>query len=44
MGPAAPATWDEAALLELTLLAARGTADARALGVTPRAITDVLGG
>ena len=43
MGPAAPATWDEAALLELTLLAARGTADAERLGVVPRAMRDVLG-
>jgi NADH dehydrogenase len=43
MGPAAPATWDEVALLELTLLAAAGTADAERLGVAPRAIGDVLG-
>jgi NADH dehydrogenase len=43
MGPAAPATWDEAALLELTLLAARGIADVEQLGVAPRAIADVLG-
>ncbi len=42
MGPAAPATWDEVALLELTLLAAAGTADAERLGVAPRAIGDVL--
>jgi NADH dehydrogenase len=44
MGPAAPATWDEAALLELTLLPANGTSDAQRLGVTPRAIAEVLGG
>lgn len=44
MGPAAPATWDEAALLELTLLAARGTADPERLGVVPRAMRDVLAG
>lgn len=43
MGPAAPATWDEAALLELTLLAAQGTADAERLGVVPRGMADVLG-
>jgi uncharacterized protein YbjT (DUF2867 family) len=39
----APATWDEAELLEVSMLAARGTADAQALGVTPRAMADVLG-
>ncbi|HWC28202.1 MAG TPA: NAD(P)H-binding protein [Solirubrobacteraceae bacterium] len=38
----APATWDEAELLEVPMLAARGTADAAALGVTPRAMTAVL--
>jgi uncharacterized protein YbjT (DUF2867 family) len=44
MGPAAPATWDEAALLELTLLASHGTADAQRLGVMPRSMSEVLGG
>jgi len=44
MGPAAPATWDEASLLELTLLATGGTADAERLGVTPRAMGEVLAG
>jgi NADH dehydrogenase len=44
VGPAAPATWDEVALLELTLLAADGTADVERLGVTPRPMADVLAG
>jgi NADH dehydrogenase len=39
----APATWDEAELLEVSMTSARGTADAEALGVRPRAIADVLG-
>ncbi|HVW17313.1 MAG TPA: NAD(P)H-binding protein, partial [Solirubrobacteraceae bacterium] len=39
----APATWDEAELLEVSMLAAQGTADALELGVTPRAMADVLG-
>jgi uncharacterized protein YbjT (DUF2867 family) len=39
----APATWDEVELLEVSMLSARGTADAEALGVRPRAIADVLG-
>ena len=43
-GPAAFATWDEAELLELTLLSARGTADAERLGVSPRRMSDVLRG
>jgi NADH dehydrogenase len=42
-GPTAFATWDEAELLEIPLVAARGTADAEALGVTPRAMAAVLG-
>ena len=39
----APATWDEAELLEVSMTSARGTADAQALGVTPRAMGAVLG-
>ncbi|MBA3328548.1 MAG: NAD(P)H-binding protein [Solirubrobacterales bacterium] len=39
----APATWDEAELLEVSMLADRGTADAEALGVSPRAMSAVLG-
>jgi uncharacterized protein YbjT (DUF2867 family) len=41
-GPVALATRDEADALGATMLAARGTADAEALGVTPLAIGDVL--
>jgi NADH dehydrogenase len=37
------ATWDEAELMEVTMTSPRGTADAEALGVTPRAMTAVLG-
>jgi uncharacterized protein YbjT (DUF2867 family) len=39
----APATWDEAELLEVPMLSAHGTAHAEALGVTPRAMAPVLG-
>ncbi len=39
----APATWDEAELLEVSMTSPRGTADAQSLGVTPRAIGEVLG-
>jgi NADH dehydrogenase len=42
-GPTAFATWDEAELLEVPLVSARGTADAQALGVNPRPMTAVLG-
>ncbi|MFZ1993876.1 MAG: NAD(P)H-binding protein [Solirubrobacteraceae bacterium] len=41
-GPTAFATWDEAELLEVPLITPRGTADARALGVTPRPMAEVL--
>jgi uncharacterized protein YbjT (DUF2867 family) len=39
----APVTWDEAELLEVSLLSRRGTADAEELGVMPRKIAEVLG-
>jgi uncharacterized protein YbjT (DUF2867 family) len=39
----APATWDEAELLEVSMTSPHGTADARSLGVTPRAMGEVLG-
>lgn len=39
----APAVWDEAELLEVSMTARRGTADAEALGVTPRPMAAVLG-
>jgi NADH dehydrogenase len=37
-----PATWDEAELLQVSMTSARGTADAEALGVTPRSMASVL--
>jgi uncharacterized protein YbjT (DUF2867 family) len=37
------ATWDEAELMEVAMTVARGTADAEALGVTPRRMASVLG-
>ena len=43
-GPAALVTWDDAQLLAVEMLAERGTADAEALGVTPRELTTVLSG
>lgn len=36
------ATWDEAELLEVSMTTQRGTADARALGVEPRSMREVL--
>ncbi len=39
----APATWDEAELLEISMTSARGTADIESLGVIPRAMEAVLG-
>jgi NADH dehydrogenase len=39
----APATWDEAELLEVSMVSRTGTADAEALGVTPRPMAAVLG-
>jgi NADH dehydrogenase len=42
LGARAPATWEEAQLLELTLLSARGTADAESLGVVPRTMARAL--
>lgn len=43
-GPAALVTWDEAQLLSVDMLSARGPADLEALGVRPRRMGDVLGG
>jgi NADH dehydrogenase len=37
------ATWDEAELMEVSMTAAGGTADAEALGVAPRPMAAVLG-
>jgi uncharacterized protein YbjT (DUF2867 family) len=42
-GPTAFATWDEAELLEIPLIARQGTADAERLGVLPRPMRAVLG-
>ncbi len=42
-GPTSLLTWDEAQLLAVEMLSARGTGDAEALGVTPRAMREVLG-
>jgi uncharacterized protein YbjT (DUF2867 family) len=39
----APATWDEAELLEVSMLSPQGSADAQALGVVPRSVGAVLG-
>jgi uncharacterized protein YbjT (DUF2867 family) len=36
------ATWEEAELMEVAMVSARGPADAQALGVEPRRMTDVL--
>jgi uncharacterized protein YbjT (DUF2867 family) len=41
-GPTAFATWDEAELLEVSLISDRGTGDAESLGVSPRPMAAVL--
>jgi NADH dehydrogenase len=43
VGDAAFATWEEAELMEVPMVAERGDADARALGVAPRRMSEVLG-
>jgi uncharacterized protein YbjT (DUF2867 family) len=43
-GPRAFATWDEAELLEVPMVSARGATDAARLGVTPQPMAAVLGG
>jgi uncharacterized protein YbjT (DUF2867 family) len=43
LGPAAFATWEEARLMDVPMVAARGTADAESLGVRPRPMRAVLG-
>ena len=43
MGPTAFATWDEAELLEIPMLATDGPADAERLGVVPKRMREVLG-
>ena len=42
VGDAAFATWEEAELMEVSMVSARGDADVRALGVEPRAMGEVL--
>lgn len=43
MGRSAPATWDEAELMETAMTSERGERDALALGVQPRRMREVLG-
>ena len=42
-GPTAFATAEEAELMDVSMTSPRGTADAEALGVKPRAMAEVLG-
>ncbi len=42
-GEAVFATWEEAELMEVSMVSERGTADVEALGVRPRTMADVLG-
>ncbi len=42
-GPSAFATWDEAELMEASMISSRGAADAEALGVAPQRMAAVLG-
>jgi NADH dehydrogenase len=42
-GDNAFATWEEAELMEVPMVTPRGSEDAKALGVSPRAMADVLG-
>ena len=44
VGEAAFATWEEAELMEVPMVSARGDADVRALGVEPRPMEQVLAG
>ena len=39
----APVTWDEAELLEVSMVSPTGAAGTRSLGVEPRAMGEVLG-
>jgi NADH dehydrogenase len=41
-GPASLVTWDDAQMLAVEMLSARGTTDAESLGVRPRRVADVL--
>ncbi len=42
-GEAAFATWEEAELMEVSMVSERGTTDAESLGIAPRRMGDVLG-
>ena len=42
LGEAVFATWEEAELMEVSMVSERGTSDAQALGVQPRRMSDVL--
>jgi len=42
VGEAVFATWEEAELMEVSMVSERGTADAESLGVEPRRMSDVL--
>ena len=42
VGESVFATWEEAELMEVSMVSERGTADAEALGVEPRRMSDVL--
>jgi uncharacterized protein YbjT (DUF2867 family) len=42
-GPTTFATWDEALMLAVPMVSARGDADLRGLGIEPRRMADVLG-
>src|SRR6478752_716623 len=44
VGEAVFATWEEAELMEVSMVSERGSADAQALGVEPRRMNDVLEG
>jgi NADH dehydrogenase len=41
-GEAVFATWEEAELMEVSMLSERGTADAEELGIEPKRMGDVL--
>jgi uncharacterized protein YbjT (DUF2867 family) len=43
-GEAVFATWEEAELMEVSMVSERGTADVQALGIEPRRMSDVLEG
>ncbi len=43
LGPRAFATWDEAELMECSMLARSGTGDVEGLGITPKSMAAVLG-